>query len=380
MSNTANTLTGLIPTIYQGLDIVSRELVGFIPSVSRNASEQMASLDQVIRVPVTPVGVAGNVTPNNVTPESAGVTIGYTDMAITKARMVPVHWNGEEQMGISQNGQYNKILADQFAQAMRTLSAEIEADLANLYKGASRAVGAGGTNPFASTIGNTALLHKVLADNGAPLGNKRLVIDTTAGAQLRTLTHLTKANEAGSDATLRNGVLLDLNGFQIRESAQIKSHTKGTGTGDTLSGTPAIGATLLTFSAFTAGEYVAGDVISIADDANKYVVTSADADNNQVTIAQPGLRKTGINGKAITVEDYTANMAFDSNALILLARAPAVPVQGDMAFDRITVSDPVSGLPFQISMYKQYRQVFYEVAIAWGVKLVKPAHTALLLG
>ena len=34
----ANTLTNLIPSLYAGLDMVSRELVGFAPAVGRNST------------------------------------------------------------------------------------------------------------------------------------------------------------------------------------------------------------------------------------------------------------------------------------------------------------------------------------------------------
>ena len=71
--------------------------------------------------------------------------IGNVPMTITKARRVPVRWNGEEKRGLDNNGaSYNIILRDQFAQAMRTLCNEVEADIAALYTSASRAAGTSG--------------------------------------------------------------------------------------------------------------------------------------------------------------------------------------------------------------------------------------------
>ena len=44
------------------------------------------------------------------------------------------------------------------------------------------------------------------------------------------------------------------------------------------------------------------------------------------------------------------------------------------------VTDEMSGLAFQVAMYKEYRRVRYEIGLAWGVKTIKPEFLALLLG
>lgn len=57
-----------------------------------------------------------------------------------------------------------------------------------------------------------------------------------------------------------------------------------------------------------------------------------------------------------------------------------MPNGGDAADDVTTITDPVSGISFQVAVYRLYRQVKFEIGIAWGVKLIKPEHVAILVG
>lgn len=383
----ANTITGLIPTMYNALNVISREITGLIPAVTSDMTYERAAVGQTVRSPVAPASTASDITPAVTPPNDGDQTIGYTDMTITKSRRVPIRWNGEERLGLDNNGaQYNVIFRDQMAQAMRTLTNEVEADLAALHIYASRAYGTSGTTPFGSSLGDTANIRKLLVDNGAPTSDLNLIMNTSAGANLRTLTQLTKVNEAGDSSMLRQGVLLDIHGMALRESAQIVTSTAGTGASATTDTAGyAIGATVITLASAGTGTIVAGDVITFAGDTNKYVVASGDADvsnGGTITLAAPGLRKAlAASAIAITVNAAAArNMAFSRSAIALATRAPALPAEGDSAADRFMLTDPNSGLSFEVSMYKQYRQVQYEVALAWGVKAVKPEHMGILLG
>ncbi|MFW1763704.1 P22 coat - protein 5 family protein [Acinetobacter calcoaceticus] len=383
----ANTLTGLTVTIFNALDVVSRELTGFIPAVSSDMTYNRAAKGQTVTSPVAPAATASDITPGVTPPNDGDQVIGSTSMTITKARRVPVRWNGEEKLALDNNGaSYNTILRDQFAQAMRTLANEVEADVAGLAVGASRAVGAAGTTPFATNLKDSALALKALQDNGAPKGDLQLVIDTTAGANMRTLTQLTKANEANDDSLLRRGVLLDVHGFAIRESAQVVTPASGTGASATTNAAGyAVGATAITLASAGTGTIVAGDVITFAGDTNQYVVVAGDTDvsnGGTITLAKPGLRKAiPAAATAITVAaTSTRNLAFARSAIALATRIPALPEGGDSADDRMIVTDPVSGLSFEIAIYRQYRQVQYEVSLAWGCAMVKPEHSIILLG
>lgn len=377
----ANTLTNLIPDLYAALNVVSRELVGFIPAVGRNSGAERASVGENVRVPIAPVASMFDVTPAMALPEPADNVFTNTAIQITKSKGVSFGWVGEEQRGLNNGPGYQNLQVQQIAQAMRTLTNAVEADCAATYSAFSRAYGTAGTSPFASTLGDTAQIRKILSDNGAPLSDLQMVIDTTAGASMRTLTNLTKANESADTTLLRQGVLLDVHGFAIRESGPIAPVAAvGTGASYVTSGALTVGQTDIPLITGT-GTILAGDVITFNGDTNKYVVATGISAPGTITIAGPGIRKAATSGKAVTITAaFTPNLAFDRNAIQLVTRAPALPGEGDAALDSMMITDDRSGLAFEVRMYGGYRKIRYEIALAWGVKVIKPEHTAILLG
>lgn len=383
----ANTLTDLIPTLYSALDVVSRELVGFIPAVTRNTNIERAALNQSVRVPIAPAPTLADNTPGVTAPNTGDQTIDNVEVKITKSRHAPIRWNGEEQLSLSAAGTVNTILQDQFTQAMRSLVNEMESDLAANYVSASRAYGTALTAPFgtAGDLSDVAGVRQILDDNGAPQSDLQLVLGSAAMANIRgKQSVLFKANEAGTDELLRRGTLGLLEGFAVHNSAQTKAHVKGTSINylvDLVAGY-AVGDTAVHLDTGT-GTHLSGDVITFAGDTNKYVIgTGAAGDGDKdIVLNLPGLRAALANDTvATTGNNYRANMAFHRSAIVLVNRLPALPSGGDMADDAMTITDPVSGLTFEVAVYRQYLQVQYQVRMAWGTKMIKPEHAAILLG
>lgn len=385
----ANTLTGLIPVIYEALDVVSRELVGLVMAVSRDATAEMAAVDQTVRSPVVPAITPVAIVYGSYPVDEGEQTIGYVDMSISNAYQSPIKWNGEEQLSLG--NMKDKILQQQFEQGMRAICNMIETDLAELYVGASRAYGTAGTTPFASDLSPAAQLRKILDDNGAPAGDRHIVIDTTSGASMRTLSGLNTQYAAGTDETLRRGTLLDIMGFSIRESGQIQSHTKGTMTGADCTAIEPVGETTIACDGSDSGTVLAGDIVTRGveggsdADSNKYVVYSGStltgAASGNMIIAEPGLRlATTVSDEWTIGGNYTANLAFSRNAIHLAARTPVMPDGGDAADDVMNVTDPISGLTFQFALYRLHRMVKIEIGMCWGCAVIKPEHLAILLG
>ena len=85
-------------------------------------------------------------------------------------------------------------------------------------------------------------------------------------------------------------------------------------------------------------------------------------------------------GKTVTVGDsYTPSIALHKSAIALAIRPPKSPNEGDM-LTRELVTDPYSGITFEVALVKGMRTIQYQVSAVWGVKAVNPAWIATLLG
>jgi hypothetical protein len=171
-----NNISALLPDLYDAIDVVSRELVGFLPGVARSASAERAAVNQPVTYHIAPVPTAIDITPAMQVPEPADQTIGSDTLTITKSRAVPFGWVGEAQRQLNTGPGTLTVQGDMIAQALRVLVNEMESDLATTAAlAASRATGTAGTTPFATNLADAAQLRKILDDNGAPSPDARAV-------------------------------------------------------------------------------------------------------------------------------------------------------------------------------------------------------------
>lgn len=387
-----NTMTNLIPTLYAAMDIVSREQIGFIPAVTRDSRVDRVALNQSVNVPVVGAISPVSITPGAYAPDTGGATPGNVAITISNQYAAPIAWNGDEQIAVSETGLYDNVVTQRFAQGMRAVANMVEADLAALHAKASRAYGTYNAQPFgtAADLSDMAQMIKILEDNGAPQTDLRAVLSSSAMANIRgKQSVLFKANEAGTDAMLRRGIVGDILGVGIGGSAAVKTAvTAGTNNGSATTTTAgfAVGTTTIATAAAGTGTIIAGDIITFAGDTNKYLVVIGVANvanaDTVLTIAEPGLRQA-IPAAATAITTIAAtdrNMVFSKSAIVLATRTPYMPSGGDAASDVMDIVDPVSGLAFQVALYRQYRQIHFEIGLAWGVKMIAPRHSAVLIG
>ncbi len=389
MTNTID--ASLYPLIYEAAYKVARKQVGFIPSVNFNFDSDPMVLKagedkNYITIPIAGAGSYGAYTPAQTTTVGGNSTDTMIQVQITENNMYTFHMTADEEMSLNAGAANAQTLFRQRMQkAMERLTKEIEADVAgDIYKWSSRAGGVAGTTPFASSLAPLTACLRMLQDNGAPEDELSFVMNAAASENFMNLAIVQQANTAGSTSFLRQGTLLEHLGFNVRVSREISSHTKGTATGYDNVGGSSIGDVTIAVDGSNGGTILAGDVITWAGDANKYVVAdttqsaSGAADGN-IVINKPGMIETiTATVEGTTGGTYTPNIALSRDGYALVVRPPAI--KATPILRTMVVQDSVSGLPFTICECLGDGLTTWRVHAAWGYTGVNPNFIATYMG
>ena len=375
----ANTLTALAPVLFSAAQQVSNEPFGVISGITTNFNDKGVAKGDSIIVPIAPVRAATDFSPAATSSSGDDAIASNVSVQITQSKKVSWHLTGEQMRSLDNGADSAEWMRQLVAQGMRTLRNLAEADCAAAIKvGASRAYGTAGTTTFTSDLSALTNVYKILKDNGAPMSDLQLVVDTAAGLNLRNLGIIQQAYQAGSEEERRSGNLLKQFGFSIGESAGIVSHTKGTGSAYVTSGSTAVGVRDIALVTGT-GTVLAGDVVTFAaDTANKYVVNTGVAAPGTISLGRPGARVTIATANALTVgNNYTPNLAFERSAVVGVMRPPLMPENPTMKM--LPISDD-KGMTYLLVDIAQYGQRTLELHLAYGFKVVQSEHVALVLG
>ncbi len=368
----ANTLAALASVGFRSTQEVRRELTGLIAACSQDFSLAEVPVGEEVKVPIIGAAAANSdVVPGVDAAQGSDTVVTTAPVKITKSRKNTFFVTGEDAKLINRIG-YEAWFAGRLKQSMRKLVNECETDLAIEAKNtAGWAVGVQGTNPFASNHNILNAAYRILEENGVPADDLSAIMSPVYTESIRNLGYLYKVNEGGDGGDLlRQGILGKLVSFNLRTSAQIQTHTKGTVTAITTTGAAA-GAILLPVSG---GTFVAGDPVSIAGITDrKYVAQGPVATGNLPLNSE--LYKAAANASAVTIEaaNHIANIILHRRGLALAWAMPAKPPGGDKADEVMVFGDAASGLSFEVARYRQYMQASYEVRANWGVKGIEPA-------
>lgn len=359
-------------------------------SINMDYAAELAEAGQTINVPISAKIPARTVTPGAVPPGSAQPDARFAPIDLNFHREAPFTFTELQLSGLDDP---NSWISRQLEESGRTIANEVDVSIFNLYRFVPHSVGTPGTTPFATNTQALQDAEQVLLTNVAPVGNRKLLINPFAQANAMGL-NVFQNNQAWGDETIREGKVQRALGYDWGVSQNAPRHTRGTLGGTPLTnGAQAIGTTLLVTDGWTANAAILnqGDIITIAGDANKYVVTANVVASgtgtanipisNGFSQAVPGLLVAAVDNAAIaTVASHQVNLALHPDFGAFACRKLAsVKFPGQTTF-KTTWSDPTSGLILDIRIVEQHFQTEFSVSCLWGTGIVKAEYAARVMG
>lgn len=363
----ANTLTALAPLLFSAARVVPRELTGIVGHINRDFQDKGVAKGDTVTVSVAPAATVSTYTEAQTFTAGTDRTASSTVLTLNQSKVSSFNLTAEQERSLGNAGVAQDFLVQTLQQHFRAHVNAMESyTWLAARAAASRATGTAATDPFATDQKPLADALKILLDNGAGNMDLAAIISTTGGTNLRKVANLFKVNESGGDM-VKTGVLGNLYGFDIRESAAVTTVAAGTGSAYTTTAAGfAVGTTSLPLITGT-GTVLAGDVVTFAGDTNKYIVKTGVAAPGTIVIQEPGLLVAmSAATKAMTIGSIaTADLCLRRDAVCLVARPGLQPMGG--GFEQQVITDPQTGLSFLLvravgdGMASWYVRTVYDV-------------------
>lgn len=301
--------------------------------------------------------------PNNV----QDVKVKGRSLVLEYYEEVPFVLTGQDWSSINQG-----VLPRSYKRAVEGLAERIDQ---SIYKAAAKwaynTVGTAGTTPFASDIDILSEAATRLTTGKAPKADRCLAIDEYAMQNARKLTQFREADKAGTQETLRTGIIGEAYGFMFAESNNIPTHTTTASGTYVIDASGSIGNTTITVdngSDALPAALIVGDVLSIAGSDQQYVVTSYTAGATEAVVGIfPALDQAIAVNDVVTVKaSHKLNLAFHKESIAFASR-PNVdrPMTPSVVYELIP--DPLTGVVLDLRIQDHHRQVGWSIGCLWGV-------------
>jgi len=385
----------LYPELYKRAYKVARKQYGILGGVQVNFGSDSVNIDKAgenktyITIPVAGAPTNRSFTAAQVATVGANSIHTKIQLQITKSEVESWHQTDDEvaAMGIGGSDTVKDIFMQEVELAMDALMDLVSEDVVtDVPKWASYARGVAGTTPFAADLTPLTAMWRELNENGAPEMDRSFIMDHAASENFMNLSIVQQANVAGSVDALRKGIFLPHIGFRLAVDTNIDAVTKGTATGYDSDGGDAIGDTTLTMDGSSTGTVLAGDIVTFAGDATKYVCADtaqslSGGAAGDIVINKPGLKAT----LATTVEgttgaSFTPNIAIQKNGYVVALRPPSISANSTTVKSVTPITDASTGLTFYLVELPGYGLTTWELHLAWGFTGINPAFITLYLG
>ena len=393
----ANTLTNILPKILARGLLVLRKRCIMPRMVNSDYSLEAARKGTTIDIPV-PVAVATE----NVAPGTTPITVGNAIPGLVQVPLnhwkqnTPIHLTDKEMAEVDMNEHF---LPMQLEEAIKALAVDVNKDILDQYKGASRGVygyvGTAGTTPFGSGVGVASATgaRKVLNKQLCPPNDRRGVLDFDAEAAALDLAAFSDAEKIMSAVVKMEGEIGRKFGIDWAADDDVPWHAAGSEGGESLTiGADIVGAVTVAMGHANENGHTLkiGDIITIAGDTQTYCVigaadyTCANGTYGEVGIC-PALKIATSGGEAVTLKaSHRVNLIFHRDAFAFATRALedansiARVIGGGSQI--LSMQDPSTGLVLRLEVSRQHKQTVWEYDLLWGAELVRPELACRLAG